>query len=357
MAVTLKDIAERTGVSPSVVSTVLSGRDNGTFVSESTRRKVLAVAELLNYTPVRSGRPRGSKRLRRQRAEHFIGVWDPDYSSYAHYYIQCLQKAMQDHAQKAGLESDDDFGLRILSADDLPRLDARGIMGVVLLSPVLLPREAASASIPCIMIGEVDNPPRELVQIHPDNFVSARTLADYLWGLGHRRIEFVAPGARARITRQRFQGMQSSWITYQADPKLVVPAQYDGVKNMNQRDQVRRVVLNIFAPEVPRNSQPTALVCYDESVASVVAQTLNDMGKRVPADVSVAAFNDTPRHAEDMIPPMTTMRHPVEKISELAIQQLYLLHEMDSLSEITVRDITVGSELVIRSSCAAPPVL
>ncbi len=46
MPVTLKDIAERTGVSPSVVSTVLSGRDNGTFVSDSTRRKVLQVAEI-----------------------------------------------------------------------------------------------------------------------------------------------------------------------------------------------------------------------------------------------------------------------------------------------------------------------
>ena len=43
-------------------------------------------------------------------------------------------------------------------------------MGIVLLAPELLPREAAAATIPCVMIGEVDNPPRELVQIHTDNF-------------------------------------------------------------------------------------------------------------------------------------------------------------------------------------------
>jgi len=355
MAVTLKDIAERTGVSPSVVSTVLSGRDNGTFVSDSTRRKVLQVAELLNYTPVRSGRPRGSKRLRRQRAEHFIGVWDPDHSSYTHHYIQNLQIALQKQAAKAELEAEDDFGLRLLTSDDLPRLDARGVMGIILLSPTLLPREAASASIACVMIGEVDNASRELVQVHPDEFVSARTLGDYLWSLGHRRIAFLAPGERARTTRQRFQGLQSSWITHQADPKQVVPAQYDSVKTLNKREQVRRVVRNMFAPEVPRQSQPTALVCYDESVASVVAQTLNEMGKRVPQDVSIAGFNDTPGHAEDMIPSLTTMRHPVDKICEIAMEQLYLMHEMDSLSEISVHDITVGTELVVRSSCAPPP--
>ena len=80
------------------------------------------------------------------------------------------------------------------------------------------------------------------------------------------------------------------------------------------------------------------------------------MGKRVPGDVSIAAFNDTPGHAEDMIPSLTTMRQPVDKICEIAMEQLYLMHDMDSLSEITVHDITVGTELIVRSSCAAPPV-
>ena len=148
MPVTLKDIAERTGVSPSVVSTVLSGRDNGTFVSESTRRKVLQVAEMLNYTPVRAGRPRGSRRLRRQHTEQFIGVWDPEYSPYSAYLVQNLQIALREYAREQGAEAEDDFGLRLLNADDLPRLDSLGLMGLILLSSVLLPREAASASIP-----------------------------------------------------------------------------------------------------------------------------------------------------------------------------------------------------------------
>src|SRR5579862_6964110 len=135
MAVTLKDIAERTGVSPSVVSTVLSGRDNGTFVSETTRRKVLQVAEMLNYTPVRSGRPRGSRRLRRQRVEQFIGVWIPESDPAAMHMLQALQAAMTkyaaEHAPSQGEEFD--YGFRLLSDEDLPRLDMLGIMGLIVL--------------------------------------------------------------------------------------------------------------------------------------------------------------------------------------------------------------------------------
>jgi DNA-binding LacI/PurR family transcriptional regulator len=352
MAVTLKDIAERTGVSPSVVSTVLSGRDNGTFVSENTRKKVLQVAEMLNYTPVRSGRPRGSRRLRRQRTEHFIGLWDREFSPYSAHYVHFLQRAFRKHAEESEADADDDFGLRLLTAEDLPRLDALGVMGFVLLSPALLPREAAAATIPSVMIGEVDNPPRDLVQVHGDDYDAGRQIGEYLWSLGHRRIAFVAPGAFPRVTRQRFEGLRSAWIMHHGDPANVAPAQYDLIKPLGERDQIRRTVLGLFGPEAPAENRPTALVCYDENVAAITAQALAEVGCRVPADVSLAAFNDTPRIADSMIPALTTIRYPVAQITEEAIEQLYLVH--DGLSAEGRRDIAFPGELVIRSSCARP---
>ncbi len=354
MAVTLKDIAERTGVSPSVVSTVLSGRDNGTFVSESTRRKVLQVAEMLNYTPVRSGRPRGSRRLRRQRTERFIGVWDPDYSPASAFFIQQLQVALGRHAQERGAAADDDFGLRLLTADDLPRLDALGIMGLLLLSPMLLPREAAAATIPCVMIGEVDGPPRELVQVHMDNHEAGCVLGNYLWGLGHRHIALLAPGAQARIGRLRWQGLQSVWSEQGGDPSHILPAAYDQFRGMAERDQVRRMTLGLLGPETPLKSLPTALVCADETVAAVAAQTLAELGRRLPADVSVAAFTDTPRLAEALTPPLTTVRQPAALMAQAAIDQLYLLHDSDQPDHLEHPNLAFSGELVVRASCAAP---
>lgn len=353
MAVTLKDIAEQTGVSPSVVSTVLSGRDNGTFVSENTRRKVIQVAEALNYTPVRSGRPRGSRRLRRQRTEHFIGVWDPDYSPYSAFYVQNLQTALSRHAHQAGAEAGDDFGLRLLTAEDLPRLDVLGIMGMILLSPTLLPREAASATIPCVMIGETDNPPRELVQVHADNAAAGRALGDYLWILGHRQIAFLAPDAQGRVTRRRFEGMQAAWAARQGNPAQITTVSYDKPPNLPERDQVRRAILGLLGPQASQTPRPTVLVCSDENVAALSVQTLTEIGCRIPLDISLAGFGDTPRLAESLTPPLTTVRQPVAEIAYAAISQLYLLHEASSDGS-AVHDLALPGELVVRASCAPP---
>lgn len=354
MAVTLKDIAERTGVSPSVVSTVLSGRDNGTFVSESTRRKVIQVAEMLNYTPVRSGRPRGSRRLRRQREEHFIGVWDPGYGPATAFYIQNLQAALSRHAEQSDAGSEDDYGIRLLTAEDLPRLDAIGIMGMILLAPELLPREAAAATIPSVMIGEVDNPPRDLVLVHADNFDAGQSLGNYLWDLGHRRIAYLAPGIHPRITRQRFQGLGAAWHGHGGDVTQVVPAQFDMDKSLDEHAQVRRTVLSIYGPGAAQQGRPTALLCADEYVAAIAAQTLAEIDVRVPAEVSLAAFGDTPRLAEAMIPPLTAVSEPVAQIAAAAIAQLYLLHEDKVPDSPEARDFVLPGELVIRASCAAP---
>ncbi len=354
MAVTLKDIAERTGVSASVVSTVLSGRDNGTFVSDSTRRKVIQVAEMLNYTPVRAGRPRGSRRLRRQHTEQFIGVWDPEYSPYSAFLVQNLQVALRDYAQEQGAEAEDDFGLRLLTANDLPRLDALGIMGTVLLSSSLLPREAATASIPCVMIGETDNPPRELVQVHLDNHAAGHLLGDYLWGLGHRRISLLAPVGVPRVTRQRLLGLQAAWAGQGGTPEGILLQPYDTMKTLGERDQIRRVLLSSFGPGTSTGVCPTAVVCHDENVAAVAAQTLAEIGRRVPQDVSLVGFGDTPRMAEALTPPLTVIRQPAPAIAKAAVAALYQLHDAKSSEAVTERDISLPGRLVTRASCASP---
>ncbi len=354
MAVTLKDIAEKTGVSPSVVSTVLSGRDNGTFVSETTRRKVLQVAELLNYTPVRSGRPRGSRRLRRQRTEQFIGVWDADYSPSTAFVLQNLQAALSQYALESEAEAEDDYGLRLLTSDDLPRLDALGIMGMILLTPALLPREAAAASIPCVMIGEVDNAPREWVQVHVDNFASGKTVGDYLWELGHRRLAFVAPQAYPRVTRQQFQGMQASWAAKGGNIHNILPAPYDTVRTLGEREQVRRVVQTLLGPEAGQPGHPTALACSDESVAAVAAQTLAELGVRVPQDVSLVSFTDTPKLGEALTPPLTALGRPLALLAKAAVDQLYALHDAEVSDPDAVRDFAFPGELVVRASSGPP---
>ncbi len=355
MPVTLKDIAERTGVSASVVSTVLSGRDNGTFVSESTRQKVRQVAELLNYTPVRSGRPRGSRRLRRQHTEQFIGIWDPEHSSSSAFLIQSLQVALRDYATEQGAEAEDDFGLRLLTTADLPRLDSLGIMGIISLSSSLLPREAATAGIPSVMIGETDQAPREMLQVHLDSAAAGELLGSYLWGLGHRRAVLLSPGTAPRLTRERLAGLRSVWTTHGAAAEQVSPVAYDTLKTLEEREQIRRAVSGLFGKDAPTDTRPTVLICHDENCAAVSAQTLAALGLAVPAAVSLAGFGDTPRLAEALTPPLTVIRPPVPRLAQVAVEVLYRLHDAAAGGEaipVSDMDISLPGELVRRASCA-----
>ncbi len=355
MPVTLKDIAEKTGVSASVVSTVLSGRDNGTFVSESTRQKVRQVAELLNYTPVRSGRPRGSRRLRRQHTEQFIGLWDPEHSASSAFLIQNLQVALRQYVTEQGAEAEDDFGLRLLTADDLPRLDSLGIMGIISLSSSLLPREAAAAGIPSVMLGETDQAPRELGQVHPDSAAAGTLLGDYLWKLGHRRIVLLSPGTTPRVTRERLAGLRRVWTVHETEPAQVAPVAYDTLKILEEREQIRRAIAGLFAPEAVAAVRLTALVCHDENCAAVSAQTLAALGLAVPGAVSLAGFGDTPRLAEALTPPLTVIRPPAAQMAQAAISLLYRLHDAAAAGEPlphSEMEVSLPGQLVRRASCA-----
>ncbi|HEX5322475.1 MAG TPA: LacI family DNA-binding transcriptional regulator [Capsulimonadaceae bacterium] len=360
MPITLKDIADRTGVSPSVVSTVLSGRDNGTFVSKETRERVLQVARALNYTPVRSGRPRGSRRLRRQRVEQFIGVWIPENDPSAMHMLQALQGALTkyaaEHAPSQGEEFD--YGFRLLAEDDLPRLDMLGVMGLIVLGDIALPRTAAAATTPTVLIGEVDQLPREVVTVHLDNFTAGREIGSHLWDLGHRRVAFVAPNYKPRVTRQRWQGIQSVWVDHAAPADSCLPAPYDLLADGSLSEQVSKAVSALFAPGSAESNRPTAIACFNEHVASYTLRTLQSLGLRVPQDISLVAFGDTPFGAEAMAPALTTIRPPVGQLATTAIAQLYSLHreadqERPALAADQRRDIVFAGELVVRASSQA----
>jgi DNA-binding LacI/PurR family transcriptional regulator len=357
MAITLKDIADQTGVSQSVVSTVLSGRDNGTFVSQETRERVQRVANALNYAPVRAGRPRGSRRLRQQRVERFVGVWAPEIDSSVASQLQALQTGLSRYAaDHSGTTLEDyDYGLRLVPQEDLHRLDMLGVMGLVIVGEADLPREAAVATMPVVLMGEVDEPLRSMAMVHLDNFAAGRVLAEHLWSLGHRGIGFLAPSARprARVTRQRWQGIQSAWFDHGAPGGRCVPAPFDMNPAEPLREQIRRALERLM-----RNpgGQVTAIVCFNEPVAALAIQALSAQGKRVPDDVSVATVGDEPGGSETTSPALTCIRVPHAQLGTAAISQLYALRrQMEPDTDAAVhQDNAYPGELVVRQSTAAP---
>jgi DNA-binding LacI/PurR family transcriptional regulator len=363
MAVTLRDIAERTGVSPSVVSTVLSGRENGTFVSKDTKRRVLEVAQQLNYVPVRTGRPRGSRRLRRLHTEQFIGVWSPSADRSSHSMVAALQEALIELSDTYPVDDDgesdtDTLGLRLIAEAELPRLDSLGLFGLIVVGDVPLPRAAAAASIPCVQLGEPDTAGREIVAVHLDSFAAGQSIGNYLWSLGHQTLAFVAPASKPRATRNRWQGLQSVWVERGAPHTACVPAPYDTDRATTVREQIEHAVRKVKSGQPSAGPSPTSIVCFDETVAAYTLQALSKLGLRVPGDVSVVAFGDSEGGAEAMAPPVTSIRFPVQQMVRTALQAIYSIGEMPINGVVPTEnrhEIKCTGQLVVRESCVAPP--
>ena len=182
-----------------------------------------------------------------------------------------------------------------------------------------------AATTPTVLLGEADDTPREMVTVHLDNFAAGRAVGDYLWNNGHRSVAFLAPSAkpRARVTRQRWQGIQSVWVDHGAAQDLCVPAPYDTFRNLSLKDQVHKMSDAILSGA---NQTPTAMICYNEPVAVFALQAVRDAGKSAPGDMSIATFGDTPGGAEATTPALTTVRYPYHQLATTAIAQLYSLH-------------------------------
>jgi LacI family transcriptional regulator len=232
-------------------------------------------------------------------------------------------------------------------------------MGLVIIGDTPLPRAAAAASIPCVQLGEPDHTNRECYTIHLDSFTAGQSIAAYLWQLGHRTLAFVAPASKPRVTRNRWQGMQSVWIVEHAAPhSACVPAPYDSDKSQPVRAQVEAAIQKLYVGSAQRPpAGPTAIVCFDETVTAYVLQALNKIGKKVPSDVSVATFGDSVGGADAMSPPVTAIKLSGEMLAKAAVQQLYERVEASAESRQEVdprRETKFIGDLVIRESCAPP---
>lgn len=117
---------------------------------------------------------------------------------------------------------------------------------------------------------------------------------------------------------------------------------YGGFWSADARDGMQRIV--------DRSRDFDAVVCLNDPMAFAVIEVLQQAGIRVPEDVAVTGFDDT-ADAQFNIPPLTTVRQPLEDIGRRAAAHLLdLVEGRDHAGERVV----LGTELRVRRSCGAP---
>ncbi|WP_030748431.1 LacI family DNA-binding transcriptional regulator [Streptomyces sp. NRRL F-5135] len=177
-----------------------------------------------------------------------------------------------------------------------------------------------------------------------DNRGGARRLTEHLLALGHRRIGYVAGPAERTTTRHRLEGHREALAAAGVPEARDAQGRPLTVHGPYTRDAGYTATLELLsrAPEL------TAVVAANDTVALGACAAVRERGLRIPADVSVAGFDDLP-FSVDAVPALTTVRLPLHEAGARA-GRLAMGTEAPPPGGVA----TIGAELKARESTAAP---
>jgi DNA-binding LacI/PurR family transcriptional regulator len=339
--VTLKDIAERSGVSATTVSRILNGRDTAIPIREETRQRVLTIAAQLGYKPnllARSLRDGGRSAL--------LGVILRDISDPFH--IQVL-KGIDDAANHRGyrlvlghVDFRPDVALAYGSMFEQSHADGLIIVGDI---------EGDEVALDVLMrqhqylVGATDRiSRRQYPGVYGDSVLGTHLALDHLWNLGHRNIICVSD-PRMRDGRQRVELYQQYMREHGIEDKMRV------YLSSQDPEASYRVGEEIFAsfngPE-----RPTAIYAASDTIAIYLMQAAFQAGISIPDQISIIGFDniDITRFT---IPPLTTINQSGVEMGQSAANLLLDMIEQKRESS-EVNDVILSPTLVVRQSTSVP---
>jgi len=350
VATTLKDVAERAGVSIKTVSNVV--RDLP-LVAPETRERVRAAIEQLHYRPNLTARHLRKARL----GVLALAIADLDIP-----YFSEVGKAVIAAAAAEGYTVLIDYtgGTRDNERHVINGLRPHLIDGVIL-SPLALEMEDVQPShvrVPIVLLGErLFGAPWDHIVI--DNVSAARLATNHLIGLGRRRIGVIGlqDTSAGETARQRWRGFQEAMNAagMPVDPALVVEA--PSFHRVNGAEAMRHLLT--------LHPGPDAVFCFNDLLALGAMRALHQAGRRVPDDVAVVGFDDI-EEGHFSTPSLTSIAPDKWEIARLAVSLLLarLRGERTGPPErfqppywLVVRESTVGAAANSTFGAVAPPQL
>jgi DNA-binding LacI/PurR family transcriptional regulator len=292
----MRDIAREADVSRSTVSRVLSGVPTGFPVAERTRERIFKAARDMDY------RPNPLARGLRGAPTMLLGLIVRD-------IIDLLDAAA---IQAASIEAGQhgynvvlghvyersDEGVELSRIIEARHCDAIIFLGDLLERPDFA-AELRDTSIPVVAVWHWTRS-KTIPTVNVDNRVGITMALDHLTALHHQRIAFVSDRGIGEA-RQREEAYQA----YVDGSEVGSRPDYiqDTSEDAHSADDALDRLMGLSEP-------PTAIVCSTDSVAISVLQAAQRRDIRVPEEISVVGFDDTPV-AVVSVPSLTTVRQPV----------------------------------------------
>jgi len=331
---TIIEVAARANVAFSTVSRVL----NGGYASSEVRARVEQAARELNYTPSPIARNLKTGR------QGCIGVVVE--SSQCSWFTQVLggiEEALADKTVSALLGS---LNLRgSYDASTIERWIAdRRVDGLIFARCTRheesLVARARDAQIPMVFIAPDENFSAGPVFV-ARNREAARTLAEHLVALGHRRFAFLGGPEKSADAVERLGGLREAL----AARELAIDAAHVQFGETFPVGGAAACAEQWLA--TPRASAPTAVVCGNDTLAIEFLRVVLQRGVRVPDEVSVVGFDGVPEGALYW-PGLTTAKQPSQALGNAACRALLQMIDNPEAAE-PVR-VDLPAELILRES-------
>lgn len=337
--VTHRDVARHAGVSTAVVSYVLNNGPRG--ISPKTRERVLKAIQELGYHPNAIAR---GLRIQRMHTIAFVAnsflplnVFEAPYSAAILTGLTAELKSHGNYLLVYPMEVGENLeGLKALLWSG--RVD--GVVARLVQDPPATDRvlEVIAANrVPCVVVERPGATRFGFGSVIYDDGAGAYVATRYLIEQGHRRIAHLNGDPRYSTARARQEGYRRAMLEGfgALDENLI-----DGYSwNPSEIVTGTRQLLAAADP-------PTAIFAASDSLALWAIEVLRHEGYRVPEDVAVIGFDDIPL-TRDLIPPLTTVRIPLQEIGRRAAEMVLRLVAGDAEG---VESVVLPVELIKRGT-------
>lgn len=324
----IKDIARLARVSHPTVSRALQ---NSPLVNAQTAAKIRRIADETGYRA--SAVARGLVTRRTRTIGLVVTTVDDPFAG----EVTCgIEQAANDHGYAVFLASsnaDAERERKVVQA-----LAERRVDGIIVTSSrvgALYLALLEELNVPIMLVN--DQYPGEFVHsVMIENVAGARAAVEHLIGLGHRRIAYVGDRLGYQTDAERLAGYKEALRHAGIEFTAALVKEGDG-----RPEAAITATDELLQLPVP----PTAICCYNDMTALGAMRAIRARGLRVPADVSVTGFDDL-FFAAYVEPPLTTVRQPMRRMGQLAMENLLKL----MAGEASVAQSKVEAELIVRAS-------
>lgn len=340
---TIKDVAEKAGVSIATVSYVLN---NSVKISEETRQKVLKAARELNYSPNKIAKSLKTKKT------HTIGVITEDITVFSTPdIIDGINRFTEEYSYHVILNNlrlykrlGNDYskiGKYIDEINEVVRvLISRQIEGIIYVGAH--PRDVSGIidnfNIP-IVYTYCYSSNKEDYSVNYNDELAAYEATEHLIQMGHEKIGVITGLIDSLSCQRRLKGYQNALMNYDLnfDPRYVKVGNWEYDSGYTQGKEL-----------LSMTDRPTAIFAMNDLMAGGVIDAATELGIDIPRDLSLVGF-DNKECSFFYIPKLTTMALP---LSEMGKKSAEILINLINNKKVKDNRIELKCNLIERNSVA-----